>query len=333
MKAAISYLARWLLAGTGIPLAIAGMGFLPISLNRPVKSVAAEVTTPADTQKLVAGMPGTVVLSDNGYVGAVLARQSVDVAARLDGRVDSVQVRLGDQVQQGAILATMDLRSLRSELAMASASLQSAEAEVSRAELELKQGQDRLTRLLTLSDGRPVVSGEELERGQYQVKISAARLSAAEAALQERRAHLLQRQQNLADGELRAPFSGTITARYVDPGAMVARSAPIVRLISSASLLVRFAIPEHAILELKIGNAISVYIEEPGVKLQGVIERIAPEVDAASRMVIVEASLGAPDDKQVVAGRAARVFTSSGFRIPPLGTTAFTGSSAAVFKP
>lgn len=296
-------------------MAIAGMGFLTTARNRPTARVAAEIVTP-DTHRLAAGTPLSMMPPDSGYVGVLLARQSVDVAAKLDGRVDSVQVQLGAQVQQGALLATLDLRALRSELAMADASMQSAEAEVARAALELEQGQARLNRLLTLSDGRPVVSGDELERGQYQVKISAARLGAAQAALLERRAHLLQMQQNLADGELRAPFKGTITARYVDPGATVARSAPIVRLISSASLLVRFAIPEHATPEMTVGLPIRVQIEERGGELSGVIERIAPEVDAASRMVVVEASLEVPVDRQIVAGRAARVFTSPGRRSP-----------------
>ena len=45
----------------------------------------------------------------------------------------------------------------------------------------------------------------------------------------------------LAEGAVRAPFAGTIAARYVDVGAMIHRGAPLVRLIEDGELRVRFA--------------------------------------------------------------------------------------------
>src|SRR5262245_54109588 len=62
--------------------------------------------------------------TDDGFLGVVLARESVDLVPKMDGRVESMHARLGDPVARGASVATLDTRSIRRDLAMGQAELE-----------------------------------------------------------------------------------------------------------------------------------------------------------------------------------------------------------------
>ena len=62
------------------------------------------------------------------------------------------------------------------------------------------------------------------------------------------------------DAQIVAPFDGTIAARYVDSGANVSRSTPIVRVISPASLVIRFAVPEEQAADIAVGREVMVHV-------------------------------------------------------------------------
>jgi RND family efflux transporter MFP subunit len=226
----------------------------------------------------------------------VLTSESVEVAAPREGRLAAVHVRLGDRVQKGALLATLDRHALRSDQTMAKASRSAAQAEVHRAALELEQARQRLARVLSLTEGpgTPAVSGDEVDKAHYQEKTAAAHLEEVTAALAERGANLQRTAVALEETRVRAPFDGTIVSRYVDDGAIVHAGTPILHLINDGELLVRFAVPESDAAALQVGRGVRIEAAAPtaGARAFGIIEKMAPEVDAASRMIVLEARLG-----------------------------------------
>src|SRR5436305_754235 len=64
----------------------------------------------------------------------------------------------------------------------------------------------------------------------------------------------------VARGEVRAPFAGTVGVRYLDPGAMVSASTPIVRIIGARDRVVRFAIPERDRPGLAPGQPVAIVL-------------------------------------------------------------------------
>jgi multidrug efflux pump subunit AcrA (membrane-fusion protein) len=113
----------------------------------------------------------------------------------------------------------------------------------------------------------------------------------------------------LQDTQILAPFDGTIAARYVDPGTTVSRSTPIVRVISPTSLVVRFAVPEEQAAGVAVGRKVIVRVTSVDLTADAVVERIVPEIDAALRMVVVEARMAANGDRThpIPSGAIARV--------------------------
>ncbi|KYF54472.1 hypothetical protein BE08_35930, partial [Sorangium cellulosum] len=179
-----------------------------------------------------------------GFIGVLLAHRSVDLAARNEGRLRAVHVRLGDRVAAGDLLATLDLQTLRSDTAIAAAALRGAEVALSRAREELAEAEERHRRAQALA-AEGLASGEDLSAAEHKTAMARLQVDAAAAELREKRARVGQLRGVQADTEIRAPFAGRVVARYAEPGESVGSTVPILRLISDDGLLVRFAVPEE----------------------------------------------------------------------------------------
>lgn len=243
----------------------------------------------------------------------VIAPETVDVTSQLEARVKEIKVRAGDRVARGAILAKLDTRSARHELAIAAAELAAATTERDRGRLELAQAEERLTRRQTVvelpSETVRTVSDEELSSARYQQKLAAVKIAAAEATVSSRAARLAELRALVAEGAARAPFDGTIVTRYADVGSLVHKGVPIVRMIETGELRVRFALPEESADAVAVGDAVR--IDTGALTLGGVVEKVSPEIDAATRMVFAEASLDVPPKwkGRIRSGQVARVHT------------------------
>ncbi|MFQ3596123.1 MAG: efflux RND transporter periplasmic adaptor subunit [Sphingomonadaceae bacterium] len=129
--------------------------------------------------------------------GTVRFRQETPLAFWVPGRVAGVAVRPGDRVPGGALLATLDARTIDSDVAAAAADLARARAEVARQEALLEKGWV----------------------AQARVDQARAGARAAEAALE--RARFAQ-----ANARIRAPADAVVLARLVEPGQTVAAGEP-----------------------------------------------------------------------------------------------------------
>jgi len=223
-----------------------------------------------------------------GWIGVVLAREAVQVAGSFAGRLETVDVRVGDVVRRGDRIARIATDSQRQELAMAEANLQVGEAEVARTQAELAAAEERLARRLQAPE---LFSKEEIATTRLLRATSSTNLRTAEAHVREQRAHVQQLQGVLSQAEVRAPFDGRVALRYADPGTVVGADTPIVKLISRGELLVRFAAPPDQAARLSPGQPVAVRIDELGLRQRGTIEHVSPEVDGASQMIVVEARL------------------------------------------
>ncbi|HWE30818.1 MAG TPA: efflux RND transporter periplasmic adaptor subunit [Polyangia bacterium] len=253
---------------------------------------------------------GSVPRVDKGFIGVIVAHESVDIVPKATGRLKELTVRLGDKVTRDAVVARLDAQAARQELRMAEASLRAAEAELDKATVEASQASERAHRRSPeAADGKHLFSQEEVSDANYQAKLAERRVMTASAAVAEKSAHVKQLRSQLEDLELRAPFDGTVSLRYVDPGGVVGPTTPILRLINPDDLWVRFAIPENRAAGVAPGERLRVAIETM-TDVNAVVEKVAPEVDVAARMIIAEAKLDVPPSlkTRIRPGLAARAF-------------------------
>jgi RND family efflux transporter MFP subunit len=224
------------------------------------------------------------------YVGVIAAGEKTDVGPAVAGEVLEVHVRPGDYVEAGQALATLDARRAREDLRMTEATLRSEKAALGQAQVDREEAASLLARLEKLVAAGAATRGEvEDARFEYRrAKAAEARVAAVVAQWRTKRAQL---ERQLADTELRAPFSGTVAERYVDPGGMAGPGTPVVRLLSSDALWVRFAVPPHDLQSLGVGTIVASRLEDPAITVEGTVRQIAPETDPASQLVFVDAEL------------------------------------------
>jgi len=232
-----------------------------------------------------------VLVAPRPLLGVVVASQVLDVVPEVEGRLSEVKARMGDRVEAGQVLAALDLEPLKLELAARQANTRAAEAEVARASLLLVQAKQKLQREERI---REHSAAEVMEAATSAVELAQADVTLARARLSEAQSRLAQAERDVTNARLRAPFTGIITEQYLTPGMRVSRATPILRIVSE-ELRLRFAVPETLAPTVRPGHSVRVRLAAVGVDLTGTVERIAPEVDPASRHQKAEALLSLPD--------------------------------------
>ncbi len=257
------------------------------------RNVAAEIPPSAPAPRPAAPAPAPAAASPAsvprpGWIGVVVARESVDVKADSQGRLQTVQVSIGDHVRKGDPIAILDTSLATQDLEMARSVLRGSQADEQRALAEMNEAKARNDRRKKNPD---FFSGEDLAQAELQAKTATAAYEVARQRVAEQAARVKQLETSLSRNQIRAPFEGRVAERFADPGAVVGPGTPVVRLISAGDLLVRAAVPPEEARRLTQGQPVTVTVRTLGIKIPGTIQRIAPEVDAASQMVLIEVHL------------------------------------------
>lgn len=266
-----------------------------------------QVVTPPPARK-VEERPAPVAVDTRGFVGVIFPRQQVDLASSVSARVEDVKVQLGTRLAKGDVVATLDAKSLRREVAAASAAARAAAAEARSARVASQAATEKKGRLKKYEEA---VAGEEIINAANEERLSSSRVSAASARVSEAMARVDQLRVLVENSAIVAPFDGVVAARYVDPGALVNAGQPIARLISGDDLWVRFAVPDTEAGLVTVKGCVTIEVESPPLKAHGVVEMVAPQVDTELRMLVVEARLQLPEEwkNKVQAGLASRVMS------------------------
>jgi len=263
--------------------------------DRDVKADASAPKTAAPAPAAPAPVPPAPAAPQarQGWIGVVVSRQSVDVKADSQGRLQAVRVAIGDRVKRGDSIAVLDTSLAAQDLEMARSQLRGAQIDERRSADEMAEARARNDRRQKNPD---FFSKEDLAQAELQAKTAGAAYEVARSRVAEQEARVRQLQTSLSRNEIRAPFDGRVAERFADPGAVVGPGTPVVRLISSGDLLVRAAVPPEEARRLRVGQPVTVSLRTQNLQVPGILERIAPEVDAASQMVLVEIHLALTPD-------------------------------------
>ena len=226
------------------------------------------------------------------FPGSVQAVSQATVRAKLSAEVTRVPVREGDRVAAGQTIAEFDTAQLRAQLAERSATYESAKAQLATTE-RTRQANAQLVKQSFISQNAFDTADSAFQ----------AQLAAVAAA----RAQLEQTQLLLADAVVRAPISGTIAKRNVQPGEKVGFDAPLLSIVDLSQLEVQAQVPVSDVARLRKGMPAQVEIEGmPGRAITGRLERINPSTEPGTRTINIYVTL--PNDEALLrAGMFARV--------------------------
>lgn len=143
--------------------------------------------------------------------------RNIAVGTPLPGIVDTVPVKVGDQVKAGTVLFDLDDRDTRAELAVKQADLAKAQAEVSVAKATLIESRT-LSDLAESVTDRRAISREELLKRHNTLLVAKARLESALAQVKQAEAGLAVTRTTLDRLIIRAPIDGEVLQINVRPG-------------------------------------------------------------------------------------------------------------------
>ncbi len=171
------------------------------------------------------------------FPGRTDAVNSIDIRARVTGYLDKVNFKEGMNVKQGDLLFQIDPRPYQSSLANAQAGLVQAEAHLKRLELDYNRAVDLLPRHAIGREEFDKISGD---RAEAQAAVGVAKANRQMAAL------------NMEFTQVRAPISGRISRRNIDPGNLVkADDTVLTSIVSLDPMYAYFDLDERTTLRLQ----------------------------------------------------------------------------------
>lgn len=264
-----------------LSLVLALVSFLTFEVNAAKKGVPLVVTDIVKT---------AVVIEEIPLSGTVSSPQLANLSSEVSGLIKQVLVDAGSPVNVGDILVTLntDLEELE---------LKATRAMTARAREELSDAKRRLTDARQLAK-KKTISDNELQSLKAEVNIASTSLQrfVAEQALQEAR---LQRH------NIRAPFTGVITRKYVASGEWVQPGTEIVQLVATNKLLIDFQVPQRVYPRIDETSSMSLRIEAlPEEELTAEIQTLVPFSDASARTMLIRTRL-VDNNHNIVPGMSA----------------------------
>jgi RND family efflux transporter MFP subunit len=204
---------------------------------------------------------------DTTVIGETRAYQSVTLYAKVSGYLKSVRVDKGDIVKEGQVLAVIESPETDQAYTGALSNAKNKHDIALRMTSLLKQG---------------LVSEQEAEQAQSDDDVAAAQYRAQEI---------------LKGYEIiRAPFSGTVTARFADPGALVQNAAnsqtsalPIVTVSQVNRLRVDVFLDQRDAPYVRKDDPVEITLaERAGFKIKGRVDRLSDQLDPRTKMMLAE---------------------------------------------
>lgn len=252
---------------------------------------AGRSTTAAASDALVAVVLDTLLPNVMQADGTATPMREAMLSTKLMATVTEVLVKEGDIVRAGQLLVRLDARDVNAKAEQVAASVAAAEAQQAQAVVHTAR-----MRALFADDAAPKAM---LEAAETQLAQANAGLRAARAAGVEVTAIG-------SYAEVRAPFNGRVTQRFVDPGAFAAPGMPIVTVQDDSKLRLTAHVTPEAARTLRAGQQVDVLIE--GQPARARIEGVVPVMGSLYAVnAIVENAKG-----EFMAGSAAALQLRTG---------------------
>jgi RND family efflux transporter MFP subunit len=248
--------------------------------------------------------------------GAFRPYQQVDVHAKVAGYIRTIYVDVGDHAKTGQVLAVLEVPELNAQVAGAKADIRRYQDAIRRSQSEIQRAESThaayhsaYTRLKQASDARPgLIAEQELDNSMAKDKDTEAQIESSRAAFSESQSQLLAAQADLdrlsaleGYSRITAPFSGVVTKRYADTGALIqagtasdTQSMPVVQLAEWSRLRLVVPVPESAVPRLRLGDVVQVHVSAMNRDFAGKIARFADALDEETRTMHTEIDVENP---------------------------------------
>jgi HlyD family secretion protein len=234
-----------------------------------IRGEAADGKAAASAPQTVQARTRDLVLNAEAS-GEVEPIRTVEVKSKASGEVLRVHVETGDHVEAGALLAEIDPRDVQN-------ALDQAEAQLSSAQVQLRTARAQRQRVEALR------AGEIVTQDEYEAAVNAE--ATAQTALVRAQTDARLARERSRDVTIRAPISGTIITRAVEPGVIIASATgnvsggtSLFTMADLSQVQVRARVDETDIGKVRSGQQARVTVEAyPGQGFEGTVLKVEPQ--------------------------------------------------------
>lgn len=260
-----------------------------VSCGKKDKAPIANVTAPVTVQ--VSSITATNNTPFISASGKVQASNSAELSTRMMGYVTNVYVNVGDKVQKGQLLLTINNSDLQAKRAQVNANITEATVAYQNAEKDYQ----RFSNLLAQNSA----SQKEMDDMSARYNMAKARLEAAKQMKNEINAQF-------AYANIKAPFAGTIINKFIEKGNMANPGVPLLAIENPKKLEVTALVPESDISKIKNQTKVNVTIKSIDKMVTGTVTEVSTSAKNTGGQYLVKIDLDATDTK-ILSGMFATV--------------------------
>lgn len=208
--------------------------------------------------------------------GTIESSNSANLSTRMMGHVEKVKVEIGDKVSKGQVLLIINNSDLQAQSAQVNAGISEAEAAFAIAEKDYNRYKNLFQ--------QESASQKELDDVTAHYNMAKARLESAKQMKKQINAQY-------AYSNIKAPFSGTITAKFIDEGALANPGMPLLAMESTNNFEVSARIPEEVISDIKDKMKVNITISSINTSLKGTIKEVSSSSKHSGGQYLVKISL------------------------------------------
>lgn len=268
-----------------------GVSFIRLLLVLLVVVVAAAIGYHYYEQSQVKTVPQTVAVARGDIQDTVLANgilqasSLVSVGAQVSGTIDKLDVKVGDTVKAGDLIAEIDPRDQQNAVKTAQAQLAISNAQLKSQQATVQQAQAALDRMNALV-AKGIETAADQETAQATLATAKAQVDVISAQIQQAQLSVDNANLNLSRTRITAPSAGTVVAILVDEGQTlnaVQSSPTIVKLADVSTMIIKAQISEADVPRVKPGQAVYFTIlGEPDKKIAATLLSVDPAPDSVA---------------------------------------------------
>jgi RND family efflux transporter MFP subunit len=227
-------------------------------------------------------------------VGNLIGAATVQVVPRVNGRLQEVNVRLGDPVRNGQVIARVEDSEIREQVRQAEATFKVGQASIRQREADLSLAKNNLDRSRNLYD-RKLLPQQTFDDVDARYQAAVAQLDLARAQFEASKSRLDELKITLTNTQIVAPVDGFVGKRFLDPGGFASTNAPVASVVDIRTVRMVANLVERDMRRVPTGTPAIVEVDAfPGEKFQGRVSRVAPIFDPATRTAEIEIEIPNP---------------------------------------
>ncbi|MFH4966220.1 efflux RND transporter periplasmic adaptor subunit [Gaetbulibacter sp. M235] len=244
----------------------------------------------SDEKKLIADdSPITVKVSsisendNNPFLtasGTIQAVNSANLSTRLMGFVTNMPVNVGDKVKKGQLLVSINNSDLQAKLSQVNAGIAEATAAFTNAEKDY----NRYKNLFSENSA----SQKEFDDITANYNMAKARLEGAKQMKNEVDAQF-------AYANIRAPFDGVVTGKYIKNGDMANPGMPLIAMEAPGKFEVMASVPESEISKISKGTSVNVQVKSINKTITGKVTELSSSAKNTGGQYLVKVALDETD--------------------------------------